>query len=229
MLNRLKKQFTLSLMFITLGLFSSSSASEEQIPNYTLEVIVFETFALKSWTEEYWPEELDQLDYENNLFLADVLANPQANIEQRFAAQEIELKEVAKKLSPNKGYKILFHQAWSQNTYADLKMPQLLIEAAHDNTQMAGTVKLYKSRYAHVDFDLRFERRIPDRIKTLFFEQQKITPFDIEPESWQFELRESRKIRPNQLHYIDHPLFGILVQLRYNGPAEEVAPTTAAR
>lgn len=214
---------SIAVIFAAL-LLSASNAFAEKVPNYTVELIVFENHALKGWTEEQWP---DEIELPNTNKSTSVFTRGKSPL--WISKAERELGNVAARMKRSKGYRILFHQAWSQNTYADLKMPQLLIEAAHDNTQMAGTVKLYKSRYAHVDFDLRFERRIPDRIKTLFFEQQKITPFDIEPESWQFELRESRKIRPNQLHYIDHPLFGILVQLRYNGPAEEVAPTTAAR
>jgi len=216
MLNRLKIQFYLSVM-VAMSLLSPTAHASEEIPNYTLEVIVFETYALKSWTEEYWPEELDALDYESTLFLSDILANKNAKTPENYQPQPIELKTVAAKLSPKKGYKILFHKAWSQDTRSDSEMPTLMVESAKGNSQLAGTIKLYKSRYAHVDFDLRLDRRIPGKIKPDFMLQQKFSPEEIQPENWVFQLKESRKIRPNQLHYIDHPLFGILVQLRYNG------------
>lgn len=217
MLNRLKIQFYLSVIALSLGVFSSAAHASEEIPNYTLEVIVFETFALKSWTEEYWPEELEPLDYENTLYLSDILANSKAKTPENYQAQPIELKRIAEKLSPKKGYKILFHKAWSQDTRSDSEMPTLMIESAKGSSQLAGTIKLYKSRYAHVDFDLRLDRRIPDRVRSEFMTQQRFSAEEIQPDNWVFQLKESRKIRPNQLHYIDHPLFGILVQLRYNG------------
>ena len=219
MRNRLTTKLSLLLITLSMSLMISSAQAKEAVPNYTLEVIVFETYALKSWTEEYWPEDLDDLEYEGNQYLTDLLAGKQAGAGINIQKQPLELKSVAAKLSPKKGYKILFHKAWSQNTGADIDMPTLIIESAKGSSQLAGTVKLYKSRYAHVDFDLRFDRRIPDRIKSEFMSQQKFSEGDLLPDNWQFELKESRKIRPNQLHYIDHPLFGILVQLRYNGPA----------
>jgi hypothetical protein len=197
-------------------------AAETDHPNYTLEVIVFETFALKSWTEEYWPEEIELPDYENAISLDELLANPAQypqlrSIQYRSDAQQ--LTEQAARLAPQKGYRILFHQAWSQNTAEEASMPLLRIDNHNRSgaaSDVSGTIKLYKSRYAHVDFDLTFERRIPDRVKDDFFAQQQIDTSLASPEFWRFKLKESRKIRPNQLHYLDHPLFGVLVQLRYN-------------
>lgn len=218
MLNRITSLFYLLLLAITLSAHPLK-ASAVDTPNYTLEVIIFDTYALKSWTEEYWPENLEALNYQDNPFLTDLLSGHTVRDQANIRNQPLELNSVAQKMTPAKGYKILFHKAWSQDTGSDNQMPTLIIESAQGASQLAGTVKLYKSRFAHVDFDLRLERRIPERIKTEFLAQQKFNPQDIAPDSWTFQLKESRKIRPNQLHYIDHPLFGILVQLRYNGPA----------
>jgi len=218
MLNRLTYFLTLSLVALALGSTSLKAAADDT-PNYTLEVIVFDTYALKSWTEEYWPDDLEPLDYDGNYFLSDLLSGKYARGEANIRNQPIELNSIARKLSPEKGYKILFHKAWSQNTGSDRQMPTVIIESAKGSSQLSGTIKLYKSRFAHVDFDLNLERQIPNKIKSEFLAQQKFSPDEIAPETWQFKLKESRKIRPNQLHYIDHPLFGIIVQLRYNGPA----------
>ncbi len=224
MQNRLAKFLNASLIAV-LFLFSSAFSSahaEEEIPNYTIEVIIFETFALKSWTEEYWPEEFESPDYDNALILQDLLSGATNSGAMNIKPQANELTSEADKLSPRKGYRILYHQTWSQNTTDDKNMPKLAIDNSNMDgagSMVSGTIKLYKSRYAHVDFDLDFERKIPDRVKEDFMSNQKLTEEDILPETWHFHLKESRKIRPNQLHYIDHPLFGILVQMRYNGPA----------
>lgn len=212
----------ISSLILAISLFSSARA-EETVPNYTLEVMVFETFALRSWTEEYWPDEVDLPDFQRSRILQALLNGSEETPILKVESQANELTSEAARMTPQKGYRILYHQAWSMDTYDDLSMPPLLIENTERSTSashMAGTVKLYKSRYAHVDFDLVFERRIPGRVKDEFFQHQKIGTHDFEPDFWQFKLRESRKIRPGQLHYIDHPLFGILVQLRYNGSSE---------
>ncbi|WP_051347231.1 CsiV family protein [Thiomicrorhabdus chilensis] len=211
-----------AFVFSVASLFSSAQANEEN-PNYTIEVIVFETFALRSWTEEYWPETFELPDYETALPLQDILngsLTTPVTQTMKLKAQPDGLTSEAAKLTPKKGYRILFHQAWSQDTGADETMPKLLIDNAEQTgsaSHVSGTVKLYKSRYAHVEFDLEFERRIPDRVKADFMQHQKITADELTPDYWRFKLKESRKIRPNQLHYIDHPMFGILVQIRYNG------------
>ncbi|WP_373020061.1 CsiV family protein [Thiomicrorhabdus sp.] len=230
MQNRLVKFLNVSLitvLFMFNGLFSTAQADEET-PNYSIEVIIFETFALKSWTEEYWPEEIETPDIENALDLQGLLNGSVDSGKLNVKAQANELQAEAAKLTPQKGYRILYHQTWSQDTFDDQTMPKLIIDNSNQDgagSLVNGTVKLYKSRYAHVDFDLEFERRIPDRVKEDFIQNQKLTgPEDIVPETWHFKIKESRKIRPNQLHYIDHPMFGILVQMRYNGPASSSTP-----
>lgn len=212
-----------------LALFATLSTplkAAEEIPNYTLEVIVFETFALKSWTEEYWPQEIIAADAETALNLNDLLngalkSPALGNKTLAVRKAPLELKKDAAKLTPQRGYRILFHEAWTQNTGDDTQMPKFWIDnASGTGSMLSGTVKLYKTRYAHVDFDLELERRIPARVKNEFLAHQKIHPTDVIPDTWRFKLEESRKIRPGQLHYIDHPHFGVLVQLTYNGPAK---------
>ena len=46
-----------------------------------------------------------------------------------------------------------------------------------------------------------------------FVQNQNITSRET-PTHWRFHLKESRKIIPNELHYIDHPLFGALVKIQ---------------
>ncbi len=40
--------------FLSLGL--ATKAQAEDLPKYQVELIVFETLALRGWTEEYWHE-----------------------------------------------------------------------------------------------------------------------------------------------------------------------------
>ena len=52
------KRFT-NLFFILVGFTFSlvSLNASAKTPAYKIEVIVFESLALKGWTEEYWPED----------------------------------------------------------------------------------------------------------------------------------------------------------------------------
>lgn len=212
-LDKSKQILVPSLLSIFLLIAHSAQAqtSDETTPNYTVEVIVFESLALKGWTEEHWPEILElpiEIEAANSVFIREKLP---LFIQER----PKNLEDVAEKM--HRGYRILFHQAWSQNAYGSAdKSPAVLIENdIEGGAQLLGTLKLYKTRFAHIEVDLDFERQIPNAIRDAFAENQQI-PVEELPESWRFNLKDSRKIKVGELHYIDHPLFGVLVQIQKN-------------
>ncbi|QCU90221.1 CsiV family protein [Thiomicrorhabdus sediminis] len=204
-----------SYAFLMLFASHAAQANSEQA-SYKIEVIVFESLALKGWTEEYWPEEIEHPIIENSTPLSSKDKPP-----LWLSLQDRDMNDNAAKLS-KRGYRVLFHQAWSQLAPSNSNAPTVMIEnESQYGTTMLGTVRLYKTRFAHVDFDLEFDRRIPDKILNQFLEKQNLANTIVSnnmdssnvPQNWAFHLSDSRKIKPGELHYIDHPLFGILVQI----------------
>jgi len=197
----------MALFFLATFLFMSQPAIA-QLPSYKVEVIVFEHLALKGWTEEYWPEDIETPATHGSTSVFTRNKKP-LWINKRNHS----LVSAAQRLN-KQGYRILFHQAWSQVAYARKNSPTVLIENDQGRaSNLLGTVRLYKTRYAHVDIDLELERRIPSKVLEAFAQNQKLAPGDL-PSHWRFNVKESRKIKPKELHYIDHPLFGVLVQIR---------------
>ncbi|GKT11625.1 MAG: hypothetical protein ISEC1_P0592 [Thiomicrorhabdus sp.] len=187
----------------------SAFAEKEPIANYTIEVIIFENHALKGWTEELWPNEIELPSTEVAVDLALHGKHP-----LWIEPQNKNLTDVTDRM--RRDYKILFHKAWSQNAMLPDETPMVLIESQQSEyTNVTGTLKLYKTRFAHVQFDLEVEKRIPEKVREAFANNQQIS-LEYLPTHWRFNLQESRKIKPGQLHYIDHPLFGILVQIKKN-------------
>lgn len=198
-----------SLLLCTGLVGFSGSLHAEEVPRYTVEVIVFENHALRGWTEEHWSDEIELPITKDSTSIITTGKRP-LFIENA----KTSLDTVVQKISKN--YQILFHQAWSQNAVDTKNAPTVLIENAQaGGTQMVGTIKLYKTRFAHVEVDLEFEKAIPSKIREAFSENQQLTLEDL-PSHWRFNLKEARKIKGSELHYIDHPLFGVLVQLRKN-------------
>lgn len=201
--------FFKSLLLCTGLVGFSGSLHAEEVPRYTVEVIVFENHALRGWTEEHWSDEIELPITKDSTSIITTGKRP-LFIENA----KTSLDTVVQKISKN--YQILFHQAWSQNAVDTKNAPTVLIENAQaGGTQMVGTIKLYKTRFAHVEVDLEFEKAIPSKISEAFSENQQLTLEDL-PSHWRFNLKEARKIKGSELHYIDHPLFGVLVQLRKN-------------
>ncbi len=203
-MKKLCKKF-IAFTSLSLALFIQSASA--QAPLYKIEVIAFESLALNGWTQEYWPELVETPNTSNTTSVFNYKQRP-LWINKANKNLDSEANALNKK-----GYRVLFHKAWTQFAYANKKGHQVLVEGSNPyGSSMLGTVRLYKTRFAHVDLNLEFSRLIPTKVKEKFALSQN-TNLDTLPPSWQFSLQESRKIRPNELHYIDHPLFGVLVKV----------------
>ncbi len=294
-----------SLLAMSLLIFSSTTQAvpEEtppQPPLYQVELIVFETTALRGWTEEYWPHQVPEvptddaypiqpsvileapledslIESENNSPQVQVIGLPPETLQaeplddnttpnelertaktvenrtQAFLLKPDEsveqlpnpnaenkslwlLNTEASKLVPRKGYHILIHQSWVQQGLPPQEAQPIYFEndpKSEYSSALTGTVKLYKTRYAHIETHFNLERLIPSRIREKFALHEDLTE-DLLPDYWTFKLKQARKIKPGQLHYIDHPIFGILVQIKRLKPEQlpyyqaHALPTTQA-
>lgn len=118
-------------------------------------------------------------------------------------------------------YRPLYHLAWEQPGYAEadsvaIPVPlywqprpseqALGIEPAPPRLEpmVYGLIRIYRERFLHAVVDLRFQRFG--------------SGFDVEPEELLrapvHVMREARRMRSSQLHYIDHPALGILIEIR---------------
>ncbi len=102
--------------------------------------------------------------------------------------------------------------------------------------RLFGTVRLRRGRFLHLDLDLLL-RPEPDRLPAPRAAQEE-TPQDTAPTPNPaqppeavpeppdhlavegFRLRQSRRVRPGEIHYFDHPLYGVIALV------EKVEPPT---
>ena len=178
-----------------------SIAQAEKPAVFKVEVIIFESLALKGWTEERWKDDIEMIDLENATYVKPLDSN------------ENMLNEQAKKMTEKKGYHKLFHQSWLVEAKEEKYATPILIQT-NKGSDLDGSIVFYKSRYPHIKLNLELNRRIPSRVKEAFALQQNIE-IDELPDKWQFTISEARKLKSNQLHYIDHPIFGALVQIQW--------------
>ncbi|WP_130537318.1 CsiV family protein [Thiomicrorhabdus indica] len=188
------------------GLFTTKASAEEKIQRYHIDMIIFEHLALKGWTEEYWPSIVDSAQIENVQDLTATGRSP-LFIENANPMLDAEASRVAK------NYRIITHQSWVQNALGAKESPKLFLEANQGSTSFYGTVKMYQSRFNHIEIDFNYERMIPNAVRSEFAQMQKIPLNDL-PTHWPFHISAQRKMKSDELHYIDHPLFGVLLQIR---------------
>ncbi len=93
--------------------------------------------------------------------------------------------------------------------------PAITNFAPRQVSQIDGTLKLVLGRYLHLHTDLLYRRMVPNTaLRTSG--SSSITSQDASTTGSRvmtFRMQQQRKMRSRELHYIDHPLFGILVKV----------------
>jgi hypothetical protein len=90
-------------------------------------------------------------------------------------------------LRASAGYRPLRHLAWTQRGASQRSAPEILVGEQPD-APVQGVVQVSRARFLHVKADLLY--------------------LDADG-SYRFTVR--RRMRSNELHYMDHPMFGLLV------------------
>ncbi|MBL1259542.1 MAG: hypothetical protein COB33_003300 [Thiotrichaceae bacterium] len=87
-----------------------------------------------------------------------------------------------------------------------------------------GTIKLHLGRYLHLEADLLYRSQTEPLKNNTFFMN-----FDeIEQPPTLFRMHQKRRLRSGELHYFDHPMFGMLVKIiPYELPEPEPEPEIA--
>jgi len=84
-----------------------------------------------------------------------------------------------------------------------------------------GTIKIHLGRYLHLEADLLYRSQIEPLKNNTFF----MNLDEIEQPQTLFRMHQKRRLRSGELHYFDHPMFGMLVKIiPYELPEPELEP-----
>jgi hypothetical protein len=130
-------------------------------------------------------------------------------------------------------YKPLFHEAWTQNLTDRKRSPSILITGGDEygkHRELEGSIKISVERYLHVETDLWLHQFMPNfgqtkilQVPDLPLGGQQLGPEsslssqfdDILKEPYQINrsvtLRQARRMRSKEIHYLDHPMFGMIL------------------
>lgn len=134
--------------------------------------------------------------------------------------EELELTSAFARLENLDAYTVLAHGGWVQEGLSE-ENAQPFDLSLLGALNPVGTVQLHLSRFLHVTVALDYRGRpprpatpIPPQYTT--YTDVVLEEFSLPP---RYELRTTRRARSGELHYFDHPAFGLLVIVR---PAPEV-------
>ncbi len=115
-------------------------------------------------------------------------------------------------------YRVVFHRAWIQPVPDRDQLRPMLIQVGErggGNSRIEGFLGITRGRYLHLDARLWYATNATQSAPTTIAESA--LPAD---EPSYMELREQRRMRSGELHYLDHPKFGVLARIDPIQPPE---------
>lgn len=153
---------------------------------YNVEVLVFENRMPGLEGGELWAQEKVR-PLPDETAIAELSGMPEDS--------ESVIAQAAEQISKDSDYRLLLHGYWQQT--AEAKSDTKPIRLATSDGTLDGLFRFYLSRFLHVDVNLQL--------------RQPGATADSAP--LVMRLREHRRIRTQDVHYFDHPRFGMLVRI----------------
>lgn len=224
----IKKYLSLAIpqlgFLLLLVSLNASAQNEIESPQnherlYQVELIVFSR--TEANPQEHWPNDLTLL-YPENLISLNAEGNDEFSLR---AANERLLNPQAATLAKSGTYTLLYHQAWRQTIYG--RKTHIAIAGGktfNGHQELEGNITLSVAQYLKIQTNLWFTQFAPagTNIAESWPELPAI-PYVLaatdgeKPQDYVIKrivkVSQERTMRSNEVHYIDHPLVGIIVKI----------------
>ena len=205
----IKTLITLLLLISTTNTIAEEIAPIPDLKEYDVEVIIFEDAHARYLNSQSWNQAIQHTD-ENTIdedIDKDIGKNP-ANFEP---IKPSILSNKYKRVSNSSEYNVLFYGAWRQPGLDKNKAFEIDINdlenkhVSKSSNKLTGKFKLVLARYLHIYNELEYQRELIAATENT----EKKTEINDEI----YPLKSHRRMRSKELHYIDHPLVGMLIQI----------------
>jgi len=230
---RIKKYYTLLLAHLSVLVVVGSLNTQAQTETgtlqnnerlYQVELIVFARN--QAAPEEHWPSDI-KLAYPENL----LRLNNDGSASEEFsllAANDRLLNPHAATVSKG-GYSLLYHQAWRQMIYG--RKTNIAISGGktfNGHQELEGSISLSVGQYLRIQSNLWLTQFVPASTQltapnlTQSWPELPAIPNTANNEGEKAQdylikrivkLNQERSMRSNEIHYIDHPLLGVIVKI----------------
>lgn len=127
-------------------------------------------------------------------------------------SEELTLDRVFARLNNLDAYTPLIHAGWSQEALLE-EDAQAFDLAVLGSLRPAGTIRLHRSRFLHLTLDLLLQNDY----------RYSFAPVQFDDPYWplaelraplRYRIDVQRRIRSDEVHFFDHPAFGVLISVR---------------
>ncbi|MEN8108125.1 MAG: CsiV family protein [Pseudomonadota bacterium] len=186
--NLLRIQLLALTALLTVMVFGRQVLAETtELKQYDVEVIVFRNLSGQSDGEQ-WPWRDTERPGGSSRF-------PLEKMLDELPASDYRMQRIATALNRSGAYRVMAHKAWRQpaRKRAD-SVPYEFAPAAGDG--LTGAIMLMRERFLHLDIDLALARSDGSNADVPVY-----------------TLQEKRRVRSGELHYFDHPRFGVIAEV----------------
>ncbi len=211
-------QILVIISLLSLTTPAASQESPEPPRYYDIEIIDFARDAEGAGNTEYWPPLEEPPDWSQAVSLR--YDDPATKI-TRLPASGHRLKREYRNLRGTQDrLRPLAHLAWRQPLLSGEESPPIYIRSrdgyepatvgGESHPELEGTVRVTGKRYLHVHLDLLLRQLTPPDL-TADAPGDDVEPTDLAAYYQTYRMLDHRRMRSDRLHYIDHPMFGVLV------------------
>lgn len=215
-------------LFCLLALFAGNASADTDTPWFSVEILAFAHLTDAAPNEESWDEDPGQPSLLNALepgrfpTVTAASGTPLAAFALLERPERL-LNRERDYMRRSRHYRPLLHIAWRQPGFSRQLAKTLHLASDMDSRNgkrtdsdplllagnplgqpLEGTARVYLERYLHLELDLLYSMT----------SDQADTPgsgvLSNVASQRQFRLTESRRMRAGELHYFDHPMFGVL-------------------
>ncbi|MES9951660.1 MAG: CsiV family protein [Candidatus Thiodiazotropha sp. 6PLUC2] len=218
------------LLILPMSLQAESNSGETSEPWYQFEILVFRRIAPGAGGTEAWEFDPGIPDQEGSVRLnRGPLTQGNKPIAYRaLPAVEKSLTEAWSIMRRSRDYRPLYHIAWRQPvTHPDRATPLYFSLKPKSNSafdeplpRLEGRIKFGVKRYLHLETDILLRAE----------NSNSLSEEGYGPSFRSYRMQDKRRMRSGKLHYLDHPVLGVLaIAKRYEMPVPEVIEPPAAK
>lgn len=216
---------------LTLALLGASllSVPMAQAKDYLIEIVVFSQPSDGN-AEELWNNDTTLKKARNNELRA-----PRTRAGPPQFYSPVLLSNAATAIARRSGFEVLSHIGWRQSGTAAIESPVIRLPRGNTNANLEGWVRIYLKTYIFAELDLTLNNdQVGFRAGAQSTRSNVLTnpgtntdtgPFanttgsatDSLFSNAPFRLREKRRVKFREVHYFDHPRFGVILTVQ---PAE---------
>ncbi|MES2825362.1 MAG: CsiV family protein [Pseudomonadota bacterium] len=234
----LKKALAITLLVMGGALPQITLAQDNHERWYQVEMIIFAR-GESSKNQEAWPKNI-KLAYPDNLNFLKPIGSNNAEGFNLLPVLERKLNSQAATIAKSGSYTLLFHQAWGQMIQA--KNTHIFINGGkkfNDHHELEGNISLSVGQYLKFQSNLWLTQFAPialDSATTMASTETDLSADATTEEPWPelpglpnsetstsepadfvtkriVKVFQQRSMRSTEVHYIDHPLLGIIVKI----------------